>query len=90
MELLEGLADYASWFYLHNLGLAPDSEINSYMSAVSNTPYYRTGAMQLYVLQHWLGAQLGDVAAELSNASSIEDANIYEIFRQETVSRCSD
>ena len=72
MELLEGSADYTSWFYLHNLGLIPDADIHSYMNAFNDEPYYRIGALQLYILQHWLGEEFNDVGNIRYNAFSIE------------------
>ena len=89
MELLEGLADYTSWFYLHNLGLASDTDTYTYMNAMSNTPYYRTGAIQLYILQHWLGDDFDNVGLEIYNATSVNEGSIYDIFRRETETRCS-
>ncbi|MEM6703256.1 MAG: CocE/NonD family hydrolase [Acidobacteriota bacterium] len=46
MELIEGVADWASWAYLHSKGLASTEQLLRRYRAIQAEAFYLTGAMQ--------------------------------------------
>lgn len=89
MELNEGAADYVSWFYLYELGIADSTDILDILGASTATPNYQVGSMQLYLLQKITGDDFPAILTEIGTSTSMEEGAIFNILSRELQSLCS-
>lgn len=90
MELEEGLADYASWTMLYDMGLSSREELIKRYNAVQNEPFYQTGAMLMHALALMNEGNTAEIIEEITSSASQAEGALLPIFKSELEAFCTD
>ena len=88
MELEEGTADFVAWMTAFNVGMVTQEQLLSRFGATQKDRFYLTGAMQLTLLRHLLGADFPTVPAKIIAEKSWDTGAIFTRLVSEVSARC--
>ena len=83
MELEEGIADYASWTKLFELGISSKEELLQRYRAVQNEPFYLMGAMQLHAISLMRDGDVDDIIKTIVRSESPQNGALTTLFKAE-------
>ena len=86
MELEEGLADYASWTMLYELGTADRAALIRRYQAIQNDPFYLTGAMLMHSISLMNKGEVTPIMEKIINSQDPSSGGLITLFRQELAS----
>lgn len=90
MELEEGLADYASWTMLYNIGLSSREALLRRYRAIQNEPFYLSGAMLMHAVSLMNNGEVSDIINDIANSSGQDVGAPFPVFEKEFARYCSE
>lgn len=88
MELEEGVADYASWTKLFELGLASRDRLVGRYAAQQSDLYYLTGAMELHAVSLMAPEHILDITEEIARSAGPGDGSLEVAFTRALEAYC--
>ena len=88
MELEEGIADYASWVMLYELGLTDRDAIIRRYNATQKEPFYLTGAMQLHALSLLKPNETQKVIETIIDSKTVEEGSLTNLLAAALKTNC--
>jgi hypothetical protein len=88
MELEEGIADWASWTVLYDLGLASRESLIRRYRAIQDDAFYLTGAMQLHAVQLMQPDSIADVMVRIAASSGPDIGSPTALLTRALASFC--
>lgn len=85
MEIEEGIADYASWVKMYDLGIFNRSDLLKRYRADQKDRFYLTGCMLLHASVLMNDGNESDIIEKVVNANSIEEGNLLSIFEEQLI-----
>lgn len=82
-ELEEGLADYRSWTFLFNAGIAGREDLLKRYRAKQNDHFYLSGCMLMHAIQLMSKKSLDKIVHRIITATSVQDGSLFELFKME-------
>lgn len=89
MEMEEGVADYASWSRLFDLGLASRDELIRRYRAQQNDVYYLSGAMQMHAVALMRGGGTIEATRRMAASTSAEVGSPTAMLRESLGNFCA-
>jgi hypothetical protein len=89
MELEEGLADYASWTMLYDMGLSTREELIKRYNAIQNEPFYLTGAMLMHAIALMNDGNTTEIIEEITSSANQAKGALLPIFKRELADFCA-
>lgn len=89
MELEEGVADYASWTKLFQVGLASRDRLVRRYSARQNDLYYLTGAMELHAVSLMAPDRVLAITEEIARSTAPLDGSLEAAFTRTLGAYCA-
>ncbi len=86
-ELVEGVADWASWVYLFEIGEATKERLLLRYRAQQADTFYLTGAMQLHAAQMLRGDAVG-AARQIARSEGVEAGAVEAVLRSAVTAAC--
>lgn len=81
MEVEEGIADYASWVTMYNIGTASKEDLLRRYRAKQKDMFYLSGCMLLHASALMNNGNDKEIILKMVNASSVEEGNLYKLFK---------
>lgn len=88
MELEEGLADYASWTMLYDIGISSREQLLRRYNAIQNEPFYLTGAMLMHAVSLMNDGKVNSIISEIVNSSDHSTGAPFPVFEKEFARFC--
>lgn len=88
-ELEEGLADYASWTFLYNTGLASKNDLLKRYRARQNDHFYLSGCMLMHTIMLMNKGKQGRVFNYIINSNSVKEGSLFHLFEQQLIKFCA-
>lgn len=88
MELEEGLADYASWTFLYDRGLAGRDVLLKRYRASQHDHFYLSGNMLMHAILLMSHQPASAIAAKIIGSSSVRSGSLFTLFRETLESYC--
>ena len=85
MEIEEGIADYASWVKMYDIGVVSRSDLLKRYRAKQKDKFYLTGCMLFHSSVLMNGGNDVDIMTKMVTANSIEEGNLFKIFKEQLV-----
>ncbi len=85
MEIEEGIADYASWVKMYDIGVASRSDLLKRYQAEQKDKFYLTGCMLLHASVLMNKRNDNDIIENIVNANSLEEGNLLSIFKEQLI-----
>ena len=83
MEIEEGIADYASWVKMYEIGVASREDLMRRYTASQKARYYLTGCMLFHASVLMNDGNESEIIAKMINANSLEEGNLLSIFEEQ-------
>ena len=90
MELEEGLADYASWTMLYDIGLSSRDVLLRRYRAIQKEPFYLSGAMLMHAVSLMNNGEISDIISDMANSSDQAIGAPFPIFEKEFARFCAE
>ncbi|MEP7269505.1 MAG: hypothetical protein ABI844_17950 [Saprospiraceae bacterium] len=81
MEIEEGIADYASWVIMYNIGMVSRDELLQRYRAQQNDRFYLTGCMLLHASVLMNNGKASEIIKKIVTANSLDEGNLLHIFK---------
>jgi len=88
MELEEGIADYASWAMLYDIGISSREELIQRYQASQNEPFYLTGAMLLHAIAIMSNDNIEAAIEKMVKAQTPLDGSLLALFKEKLSLYC--
>lgn len=85
MEIEEGIADYASWVKMYDIGVASRSDLLKRYRAKQKDRFYLTGCMLLHASVLMNNGNDSGIIEQMVNANSLEEGNLLSIFKGQLI-----
>ena len=85
MEIEEGIADYASWVKMYDLGVVSRSDLLKRYRANQKDRFYLTGCMLLHTSVLMNDGNDSDIIEKMVNSNSVEEGNLLSIFKEQLI-----
>jgi hypothetical protein len=82
MEIEEGIADYASWVKMYDIGVVTREGLLRRYRAKQNEKFYLTGCMLLHASALMNGGKDDEVIEKMVRSKSLEDGSLTGIFEE--------
>lgn len=89
MELEEGLADYASWTMLYDIGTASWDKLLQRYQAIQKEPFYLTGAMLMHASTLMHDGEPAALIEAIATSSTIAEGAVVTQFEQQLNAFCA-
>lgn len=83
MEIEEGIADYASWVKMFDIGVISLEDLMKRYRAKQVARYYLTGCMLLHATVLMNNGDDNEILSRMVNANSVGEGNLLTIFREQ-------
>lgn len=83
MELEEGLADYASWTMLYDIGLASREGLIQRYRALQKEPFYLTGAILMHAVSLMNDGNVNGIIEQIATSANHDSGAPMPIFEKE-------
>lgn len=83
MEIEEGIADYASWMVMYNIGTVSREDLLKRYRAKQKDRFYLTGCMLLHASSLMNDGDDKEIIAKMVNAHTVEEGNLFELFKKQ-------
>ena len=83
MEIEEGIADYASWVKMYDIGVVSREELIRRYNAKQKDIFYLTGCMLLHATVLMNGGKDREIISKMVNAKSPDEGNLSHIFKEQ-------
>lgn len=87
-ELEEGLADYASWTILFNMGIASRDNLLKRYRAFQNDHFYLSGCMLMHAITLMTKKPVEKIIKEMVNSPSVNEGSLLKIFQDQLADYC--
>ncbi|MEL6535973.1 MAG: hypothetical protein AAFQ98_11200 [Bacteroidota bacterium] len=81
MEIEEGIADYASWVKMFDIGTVSREDLLRRYRAKQKDKFYLTGCMLLHASVLMSGGKEMEVISKMVNAPSLEEGSLLTVFK---------
>lgn len=83
MEIEEGLADYASWVIMYNIGTVSREDLLKRYRAKQKDMFYLTGAMLLHASSLMNNGNDKEIISKMVDANTVEEGNLFMLFKEQ-------
>ena len=85
MEIEEGIADYASWVKMYDIGVVSRSDLLQRYNAKQKDRFYLTGCMLLHASVLMNNVKDSELIEKMVTANSLEEGNLLGIFKEQLI-----
>lgn len=89
MELEEGLADYASWTMLYDIGIASWKDLHRRYQAIQNEPFYLTGAMLMHAATLMHDGETPELIDAITTSQTVQEGALVTHFETQLNAFCA-
>lgn len=83
MEIEEGIADYASWVAMFNIGTISREDLLKRFKVQQKDKFYLFGCMLLHAATLMNDGNDKALISQMVNAPSVEEGNLYKLFKEQ-------